>query len=136
MTTTTLGWLVLTATMTALFWMPYGTKRVLALGLWRHLDNPRPEDEERRPAWARRALRAHANAVENLVVFAPLALAVEHLGRGADPIARGAAAAYFFGRLGHYIVYIAGVPVLRTVTFAIAWMAQLALAWVALDALR
>ena len=33
-----------------------------------------------------------------------------------------AAALFFWGRLAHWIVYIAAVPWARTITFAISWL--------------
>ena len=69
-----------------------------------------------RADWARRAAAAHTNAVENLVVFAPLAIAVHLLGVGSELTAT--AAAYFFLRVAHYVVYMLAVPVLRTLLFA------------------
>ena len=50
--------------------------------------------------------RAHANAVENLVIFAPAATAC---------------ALYFFSRLVHYVTYTAGIPGLRTLAFFGGW---------------
>jgi len=133
---TNLGWLVATAVMTGCFWIPYAMHRVVYLGLRRHLDNPTPEDDEKRPAWGERAKRAHANAVENIVIYASLALAIEHLGAGTSPIVTWAGAIYFVARLGHYLVYTAGIPVARTLMFQAGFVAQAMLAWVALTHLR
>ena len=72
-------------------------------------------------AWDQRAQRAHANAVENLGVFAPAALAVHVLNRG-DALTAAACSLYFFSRLLHYVVYSAGVPVLRTLAFFGGWV--------------
>jgi hypothetical protein len=69
-----LFWLAATAVMTALLWLPYVANRFRELGPpgweWFPLPDPPP-----RARWADRAARAHANAVENLVVFARLVLA-------------------------------------------------------------
>lgn len=70
---------------------------------------------------------AHANAVENLVVFAALAATAVLAGR-ADAFTATAAGVYFFARLAHYIVYSLGVPVARTLAFATGWSACVALA--------
>jgi uncharacterized MAPEG superfamily protein len=32
---------------------------------------------------------------------------------------------YFFARLIHYFVYLAGVPVVRTLAFTVGWVAQI-----------
>src|SRR5207248_6624010 len=57
--------------------------------------------------WAERQMRAHANAVENLVIFAPLVLVAHALSisTGATVFA---CALYFWARLAHYIIYKIG----------------------------
>ena len=67
--------------LTALLWIPYVANRFRELGLpgWGWFPEPDPPPLAR---WAERATRAHANAVENLVVFAPLVLAVHVAGQG------------------------------------------------------
>jgi uncharacterized MAPEG superfamily protein len=94
------------------------------LGIARPLGNPKPSDIDEQSAWAARAKHAHVNAVENLVVFAPLALLAVHAGIGAAPRVTGACATYFFARLGHYILYVTGMPVVRTVAFLAGFGAQ------------
>ena len=49
-----------------------------------------------------RAVRAHLNAVENLAVFAPLALAVHVTGAG-TPLTAAASMTYFAARALHLI---------------------------------
>lgn len=114
-----LRWLTLTLAMTALFAFPYVLNRIAVRGLAGALANPAPDD---RPlaAWAQRAQRAHANAVENLVLFAPAALAVHVLGRG-DGLTAAACATYFLARLAHFLAYTAGIPGLRTLAFFVGW---------------
>ena len=34
---------------------------------------------------------------------------------------------YFFARLIHFLVYAAGVPVVRTLAFTAGWLAQIAI---------
>jgi len=70
-------------------------------------------------AWAKRARRAHANLVENLVVFAALVLAAHLSGRANAMTALGAQL-FFWGRLGHAVTYLAGLVPLRTLVFGIA----------------
>lgn len=112
-------WLALTLAMTALLSFPYVLSRVVVRGLMGVMRNPSPHDKPL-PAWAERAQRAHANAVENLVLFAPAALAVHVLHRG-DALTAAACGLYFFSRLLHCIVYTAGVPVVRTLAFLGGW---------------
>jgi uncharacterized MAPEG superfamily protein len=124
-----LQWLAATCLMTALFWPIYVLNRMAVQGVWRTMDNPKPDDPPLAP-WAERAHAAHKNAVENLVVFAPLVVAAHALGVGA--VAAQAAAVYCFARLAHFLVYTAGIPVARTLTFSAAWAAQIILAWAVL----
>ncbi len=71
------------------------------------------------PAWGERAGRAHRNMLENLVPFAALVLAAHLAGVSGDETAQGATV-FFWGRLAHAVIYIAGVPYLRTVAFVVA----------------
>jgi len=75
---TELFWLVLTVAMTGLFWVPYILDRIMARGLMGAMANPSPSDKAQSP-WARRMMAAHTNAVENLVIFAPLVLTARAL---------------------------------------------------------
>ena len=70
---TELFWLVLTVAMTGLIWVPYILDRIMTRGLMAAMANPSPSDKAQSP-WARRMMAAHVNAVENLVIFAPLVL--------------------------------------------------------------
>jgi len=76
---TELFWLVLTVAMTGLFWVPYILDRIMVRGLMAAMANPSPKDTPQ-SAWAQRLMAAHINAVENLVVFAPLVLTTRALG--------------------------------------------------------
>jgi uncharacterized MAPEG superfamily protein len=69
-----LFWLVLTVAMTGLIWVPYILDRIMVRGLMGAMANPSPSDKAQ-PPWARRMMAAHVNAVENLVIFAPLVCA-------------------------------------------------------------
>ena len=120
-------WLVLTLGMTSLLWMPYVLDRVVKLGIPRVLANPGRADMDEQSAWARRAKLAHANAVEGLVVFGPLAALAVHRNIGGTALVANACAVYFFARLLHYVVYSAGIPVVRTVLFLAGFGAQIAL---------
>lgn len=121
-----LFWLTLTALMTCLFWVPYVLNRMAVRGLMGTMANPSANDAPL-SAWADRSMAAHRNAVENLVVFAPLALAVHIMNMG-SALTGWACAVFFFARLVHYLVYAAGIPVLRTLAFAVGWVVQVILA--------
>ncbi len=120
-----LFWLTLTVAMTALFWVPYILDRVACRGLMETLANPSPGDKPQ-SAWAVRQMKAHTNAVENLVIFAPLVLTAHALGISTATTAT-ACAAYFWARLAHYLVYTLGIPGLRTAAFTVGFLAEAAL---------
>jgi uncharacterized MAPEG superfamily protein len=69
------------------------------------------------PAWILRGRRAHANMVENLVPFACLVL-VAHVAGKANAATAFAAQLFFWSRLLYALVYLAGIPYLRTVVFS------------------
>ena len=64
-----LFWLVMTAAMTGLMWVPYILDRIMVRGVAGAMANPSPTDKPQSP-WAQRLMAAHINAVENLIVFA------------------------------------------------------------------
>ncbi len=124
--TTELFWLTLTTTMTALFWVPYILNRMAENSVWGALRNPN-FDEPPKAAWAGRMMHAHTNAVENLVIFAPLVLMLAITGTS-TPATVGASMMYFFVRAAHFVVYSLGVPFFRTVLFLAGFFAQMTVA--------
>lgn len=122
--TAELHWLTLTVLMTALFWVPYILDRMAVRGIWPAISDTRPEGGGPHSLWAQRAIRAHTNAVENLAIFVPVVL-VAHLLNISTPATQMAAMLYFAARLVHFIVYAAGIPVVRTLAFVAGWVAQM-----------
>lgn len=122
---TELFWLMLTVAMTGLFWVPYILDRIMVRGLMGAMANPSPSDKAQ-SLWARRMMDAHTNAVENLVIFAPLVLTARALSITTAATAF-ACALYFWSRLAHVVVYTLGIPVLRTLSFAGGFVAQVLL---------
>lgn len=118
--------LALIATATSLMWIPYLLSRILARGVFGAMANP-VADPPPEPAWADRAQRAHANAIENLAVFAPLALIAAAVG-ATNPTTAAAAQVFVAARLVHYAVYVFGIPVLRTLAFVVGFGCTLVLA--------
>lgn len=116
---------------TALMWIPYVTARVLANGPIRAMRDPSLFSQSE-PAWAQRAKRAHTNAVENLAVFASLVLIAAVLGVS-TPATIVSAKIYLLARLVHYAVYVAGVPVVRTLAFLTGFAASLVFAWALIE---
>ncbi|HET8918913.1 MAG TPA: MAPEG family protein [Xanthobacteraceae bacterium] len=122
---TELFWLMLTVAMTGLFWVPYILDHIMVRGLTGAMANPSPSDKAQ-SLWARRMMDAHTNAVENLVIFAPLVLTARALSITTAATAF-ACALYFWSRLAHVVVYTLGIPVLRTLSFAGGFVAQVLL---------
>jgi len=120
-----LHWLLLAVLMTSLMWVPYIINRMRELGVMAALWD-RFGHTEADAAWANRMTRAHENAVENLVVFAPLVLLVVMTNSG-NAVTLLAVQVYFFARLAHYIVFTLAIPLLRVVSFLAGFFAQMML---------
>lgn len=120
-----LFWLTMTIILTGVMWIPYTLDRCMVRGLSGAMANPSPRAKPQ-SAWAQRLYFAHTNAVENLIIFAPLVLILDTIGRSTEMTAL-ACAVYFWARLGHAIVYTAGLPVVRTLIWTVGFLAQAAL---------
>jgi len=105
-------------------WIPYILNQIMVQGLVEAVGYP--ENPKPLAPWAQRAKKAHYNAVENLVVFAAAILMLNALGIGNETTAL-ACTVYFWARVVHYVVYTAGIPWLRTLSFAVAWIATVVL---------
>lgn len=116
----------LVAAFTALIWVPIIVNRLAEMGPWKALKNPEP-DVRPHADWAYRLSHAHRNAIENLVVFAPLALGVHVMGLS-NPATAAASLTFFIMRVAHAIIYTFGIPLLRTIAFFIGFMCQMILA--------
>ena len=68
-----LFWLTLTVILTGLLWVPYIINRCQVRGLTGAMANPSRNDKPHAD-WANRLMFAHDNAIENLIIFAPLVL--------------------------------------------------------------
>jgi len=112
----------LSAGLTGILWMPIIVNRLREMGMWKALKNPEP-DVRPHADWSYRLANAHRNAIENLVVFAPLALSVHVLGIG-TALTATAAALFFWSRLAHALIYTFGIPLLRTIAFVVGFAAQ------------
>jgi uncharacterized MAPEG superfamily protein len=118
-------WLTMTVILTGVLWIPYILDRIAVRGLMGAMANPSRNDTPQSP-WAQRLYFAHTNAVENLVIFAPLVLILDLQHHSTQSTAL-ACAVYFWARFAHVIVYTLGIPVLRTLAFAAGFAAQVAL---------
>lgn len=127
-----LFWLTLTILMTSLLWIPYIINRMLELGILNALwDRFGLMDTNK--DWACRMMQAHNNAVENLVLFAPLVILIEITGINSVGTAM-ACMVYFFARLTHYLVFTFAIPLFRVVTFLVGTGVQIFLVVVLLRA--
>lgn len=123
---TELLYLTWVTVLTGLLWVPYILDRTVVWGLIDTVgypDNPKPQSP-----WARRLMKAHCNAVENLVVFATLVLAAQFAGV-TNSATEGASATYFWARVVHPIAYTFAMPWLRTIAFVVGFVAQAIFAW-------
>src|SRR5437762_98020 len=121
-----LFWLTLTVILTGLMCVPYFINRCQVRGLSGAMANPSRNDKPH-AEWATRLMFAHDNAVENLVIFAPLVLILN----AADYSTKWTVMAcmvYFWARVAHLIVYTLGLPVFRTLAFTVGFLAQAVLA--------
>ena len=121
-----LYWLVATILMTSLLWVPYILNRMHEQGIFNAIWDPQGHTETKKD-WARRMMQAHENAVENLVIFAPLVILVQVTGFNSE-VTASACMLYFFTRMVHYLAFTFAVPVVRVVTFLIGFGVQLILA--------
>jgi len=69
--------------------------------------------------WAGRAARAHGNMLQSLVLFATLVLVAQATGKLNAMTALGAQL-FFWGRIAYALVYMAGVPWLRTAVWTVS----------------
>jgi uncharacterized MAPEG superfamily protein len=123
---TELLYLVWVTVLTGLIWIPYILDRIAVWGLIDTVgypENPKPQS-----AWARRLIKAHHNAVENLVVFAALVLAAQAAGVS-NSVTAMACVVYFWARVVHLAAYALALPWARTLAFTVGFFAQAALAW-------
>ncbi|WP_273454550.1 MAPEG family protein [Nevskia ramosa] len=126
--TTELFYLLLTAILTGLLWIPVVIGYVTSRGLLRPIDykvaptSPLPE-------WVNRANRAHVNAVENFATFAAIVLIAKAAGVS-TAVTEIAAAVFFYARVAHAVLQISGFGLFkaRTVSFTVAWLAFMAFA--------
>jgi uncharacterized MAPEG superfamily protein len=69
--------------------------------------------------WAGRAGRAHRNMLESLVLFTALVFAGQALGKFNAMTALGAEI-FFWSRVAYAVVYLIGIPWLRTLIWTVA----------------
>lgn len=123
---TELMYLVWVTVLTALIWIPYIFDRAMVWGLLDAVgypENPKPQSP-----WARRMMKAHDNAIENLVVFAALVLVAQDLGVSNQATVI-ACVVYFWARVVHLLAYTFRISWVRTIAFTVGFISQMTLAW-------
>ena len=123
---TSLLYLSYVTLLTAVIWVPYILNEIMVRGVVEAMGypaNPKPL-----APWATRMKAAHYNAIENLAVFATLVLVANalHLNNHAIEMS---CVVYFWARVVHVVAYTFAIPVVRTLAFAVGFLAQLCIAW-------
>jgi uncharacterized MAPEG superfamily protein len=121
--TTELFYLLFTAILTGVLWIPVVIGYVLSRGPLKPSDY-KVAPTSPLPAWVNRANRAQINAVENFATFAPVVL-IAHVVGVSTSITAISAAVYFYARAAHAVIHISGFSLFRarTVLFTVAWVA-------------
>ena len=126
--TTELLYLLLTAILTGVLWIPVVIGYVMTRGPLKPSDY-KVAPASPLPAWVNRANRAHVNAVENLATFAPVVL-IAHAAGVSTSVTVASAAVYFYARAAHALVHVTGFSHFRarTLLFTVGWIAFLTFA--------
>jgi uncharacterized MAPEG superfamily protein len=80
------------------------------------------------PGFAGRARRAHLNMLENMVLFAALVLIAVLANKTNATTAMGALI-FFWARLVYAVIYLIGVPWLRTLAWFVSVIGMVMVAW-------
>lgn len=119
---TSLAWVT---TLTAVLWMPYILNMIAVRGLLQAVGYP--ENPAPLAGWAAKMKAGHANAVENLVVFATLVL-IAHVAGVSNDTTVMAANVYLWARVVHVAAYTFAIPWVRTLSFVVGFACQIAIA--------
>ena len=125
--TTDLKYLALTAILTAALWIPYVISQVMTNGPLqpRNYADPTPRPV---PAFGKRADRTYLNAVECFAPFAALVI-IAHVAGKANAMTAFWAMSFFWLRLAHAVVYLLGIPYVRTIVFTLGFVCVAGIFW-------
>ncbi len=120
---TELFYLLLTAILTGVLWIPVVTGYTSA-GRRLTPATYKVASTTPLPDWVNRANRAHLNAVESFAPFAALVLVAQATGLS-NGVTAACAAVFFYARLAHAVIHLSGFGLLlaRTIVFTVAWLA-------------
>ena len=124
---TDLKYLAFTALLTASLWIPYVVAQVTTNGPLKPQNYLDPTQRPM-PLCGKRADRAYLNAVETFAPFAVLVI-VAHVAGKANAMTAFWAAAYFWLRLAHAVVYLLGIPLIRTIIFTLGYVSIIGIFW-------
>src|SRR6267378_3916501 len=124
---TDLKYLAFTAILTASLWIPYVVAQVKTNGPLKP-ENYLDPTQRPMPLWGKRADRAYVNAVEGFAPFAALVI-VAHLAGKANAMTAFWAMFFFWMRLTHAVVYLLGIPYVRTMVFTLGFVAVAGVFW-------
>jgi len=114
-----LRYLIYLALVMAIIWVPYILANIAQVGLVKALGYA---NEDAMPVWAKKLKRAHYNLVENIPLFAVAVLAGEfanvHTG-----VTAACAMVFFWARVAHPFAQMSNIWGVRTIVFAIGWVA-------------
>ena len=116
--------LIWVTALTAFLWIPYALNTIAVRGLMDAVGYP--ADPKPLAGWAQKMKAAHANAVENLVVFAALVLIANAAGVSNETTVL-ACTVYFWSRVVHLLAYIFAIPWVRTLSFVAGFACQVAI---------
>ena len=120
---TELFYLLLTAILTGVLWIPVVVGYATSRGpLTPEAYKTAPTSDL--PDWVNRANRAHLNAVEGFAPFAAVVLIAQAVGMS-TPLTAICAAVFFYARLAHAVIHISGFGLFkaRTLVFIVSFVA-------------
>lgn len=117
-----LAYLVWSAALTVVLAVIAVSGATLEVGLPRLAGNR--ENMPEMSGWAGRAARAHGNMLENLVLFAILVL-VARFANVSNAMTLLGAQLFFWGRVAHAALYLAGIAWVRTAAWAVSMLGLL-----------
>ena len=116
-----LRYLIYTAILMLVLWIPYIIAELKMTGLGKLLTYPQ---ERQLPMWGQRLKQAHYNLVENCCPFAIAVLSGEWLGIHTS-LTCTCAVIFFWARVAHPIMQVTRIWAMRTAAFAIGMIATL-----------